>query len=39
MRISLDASKVKASKPTGVTNSDIDTLFSVYENYWIEDYD
>lgn len=32
-------SKVKASKPTGVTNSDIDTLFSVYENYWIEDYD
>ncbi len=30
--------KVKASKPSGVTDYDIDTLFDVYESNWINDY-
>lgn len=31
--------RVKASEPKGVTDSDIDTLFAVFESSWVDDCD
>ena len=28
---------LRANKPAGVTDADIDTLFATYEMYWVND--